>query len=764
MMEEDTKNQWTVKHSENTFKYLLNDLIPQIKLIIEQAHDIQTVEYTGLLELAREQERQVQQKSFKMVVVGSMKCGKSTFLNCILQATIFPENTVPETTAQVAIIHCTNLTVPQLYSVNEDGSQKDCLVQGEQEIYNYLKDFNSYLQKLDSIPSTPSPNGFPDCRQLLLKAHIPALTCFNSDFITFSLMDTSGFNEATQSLLQTADAIVYLLDINRFGGNDEFQLLSDIVKLRSDLLKDHRFYFLYNKADITRLMDGSLDENEFQNNRDYVCSQLQKISPQALEIEQKNSYAISSLEFITSTLLLSGKVNHLPRNHYNWIASKMFGAMHRIPKNFPRVIEETDRQFLEDMKRNSNIGEVENNLFEAITLQAPRLFAITTISSLKVIVKEMADSLKIHLKSVMEDQKYLKTLIQLLHDALFQIQDSKNDMMKELIKFQKDYTQNHENIAIHLKDTLILEITKLLDKVSTSYENQNIANEETLKEMKFCWERIASIIADHKTQADHELHKTIHKYDKSCREIVFQFIKNRMIGTLKKSFPSKDFSEIVNQLKDVPALSYHPKKTCEADQIDLDAIRSGSVYNFEETITQTTATIKPATYEKRSRTIGTIGRSTVIGFLVGLFIAVTVGGPITTILGSLLGAFLSTPRKMEHYDVEVEKAETIYEEKTETVQRFKIDYVKIRGAFEYAIRTQVHDSFKRCLQEEGTFAFELIQRNVQEQYINQIKRLQEGLQNDLNKNNLNILQALRDDCNLLEEKLSQPIELIIPLN
>ncbi len=441
--------------------------------------------------------------------------------------------------------------------------------------------------------------------------------------------------------------------------------------------------------------------------------------------------------------------------------------MHRIPKNFPQVSEETDRQFLEDMKRNSNIGEVENNLFEAITLQAPRLFAISTISSLKVIVKAMSDNLKIHVKSVIEDQKYLETLIQLLHDALFHIQDSKNDMMKELIKFQKDYTQNYENIAIHLKDTLILEITKLFDKVSISYENQNIANEETVKEMKFCWERISSIIGDHKTQADYELDKTIQKYDRSCREIIFQLIKNRMIGTLKKSFPNKDFNEIVNQLKDVvPALSYQAKEICEADKIDLDAIRSGSIYNVEETITQTIATIKPATYEKRPIVIaGTIGRSTVIGFLVGLFIAVTVvGGPITTILGSLLGAFLGTPRKMEDDNVEVEKAETIYEEKIETVQRFKIDYVKIRGAFEYAIRTHVHDSFKRCLQEEGTYAFELIQRNVQEQYINQIKRLQERLQNDLHKNNLNMLEALRDDCNTLEEKLSQPIELIIPPN
>ncbi len=88
-------------------------------------------------------------------------------------------------------------------------------------------------------------------------------------------------------------------------------------------------------------------------------------------------------EYLASTFLLTGKVHRLPRNHYNWITCKMFGSMNGIPNNFPEIIEEKDRDYLEYRKRNSSIAQVERNIFEALTLQAPRLFATTIVSSLK---------------------------------------------------------------------------------------------------------------------------------------------------------------------------------------------------------------------------------------------------------------------------------------------------------------------------------------------------------------------------------------------
>lgn len=57
--------------------------------------------------------------------------------------------------------------------------------------------------------------------------------------------------------------------------------------------------------------------------------------------------------------------------------------MNGIPNNFPEIIEEKDRDYLEYRKRNSSIAQVERNIFEALTLQAPRLFATTIVSSLK---------------------------------------------------------------------------------------------------------------------------------------------------------------------------------------------------------------------------------------------------------------------------------------------------------------------------------------------------------------------------------------------
>lgn len=192
-----TIKQWTVKQTGNISKYFLNDLIPQIKSMIEDVYKVQDKQKTKLHKLLGEKERLIEQKSFKVAVISPIKCGKSTFLNCILQASILSEDTLPKTAALMSIVHCANLAIPQLYSVNEKGLQNDYLAEGEQDIHNYLADFNTYVREFNENPSTPNPRGFPDCRQLLLKAHIPALNHFNSDSFTFSLIDIPDFINST---------------------------------------------------------------------------------------------------------------------------------------------------------------------------------------------------------------------------------------------------------------------------------------------------------------------------------------------------------------------------------------------------------------------------------------------------------------------------------------------------------------------------------------------------------------------------------------
>lgn len=522
------------------------------------------------------------------------------------------------------------------------------------------------------------------------------------------------------------------MDITKFDVNDEFQVFSDVVKLRYDLVKDNRFFFFYNKAD--KLEDGSFDENTYGKARNFVRGLLKEINPKMVEMEQRISCPISSREYLASTFLLTGKIHRLPRNHYNWITCKMFGSMNGIPNNFPEVIEEKDRDYLEYRKRNSSIAQVERNIFEALTLQAPRLFATTIVSSLNRIVQEMSDNLRIRVKAMNEDRRDVEKLIKRLIDSLLQIQNSKNDFTVGIKAFQEDFIQKNEEIAVVLTDELVSEISKILDKdndsVSISYETRKEALEAALQELKPYMDRVSFTVAHYKRQADYELSNTIQKCDLSCQRIASRLIKNIISESLKESFPKKDFSEIIDQLQYVPELSYQPRVTWEAVKIDLDAMKLISVSSFEERISK-------KLFKRKAS-----------GFPVN---------PVGTVVGEICLAVLNV----------------MTEDGTETVTRFKVNYAEMKVTFEEAIWTNVHNSFKRCLAEEGEKFFQLIQRRVQVQYFDRIKRLQEGLQGDLNKRNSNFqhqdsmiahLEALRVKCDNLKETLSQPIELIIPSN
>eukprot|EP01040_Poterioochromonas_malhamensis_P015479 gene15479-17326_t len=263
---EETVHQWTSNQTENTSQYFLECLIPKFKELIQAYEDRielkaeqKTEPSTELnaelkAELSKrleELESQVRQKSFKVSVVAPVKCGKSTFLNCILRASILPEDPLPETAVLVSIIHRANLAVPQLFSVNEDGSVKDCLVEGVQAIYSYLKGFNQYVRERKKSPSLPNPRGFPDCSQLLLKAQIPELNTFNSDFVTFSVVDTPGYNEwGNNTVARDVDAILYLLDMNKPGEESEYKYLSEIVQSTFD-------FWISTRALLSILTDSS---------------------------------------------------------------------------------------------------------------------------------------------------------------------------------------------------------------------------------------------------------------------------------------------------------------------------------------------------------------------------------------------------------------------------------------------------------------------------------------------------------------------------
>ncbi|QCQ04651.1 hypothetical protein FAX13_08525 [Ligilactobacillus animalis] len=187
-------------------------------------------------------------KSFRLAVVGEFSSGKSTFLNAVLKKDLLKHGTV-ETTA--------TLTQIDNISSDEDDQTFDVLyVDGRKEAnipIERLEDYTSTSSKIVSVAD--------EVKKVILKTHI-----FDVDY-PISLIDTPGLNgiadnhrEKTIDEIKNAHACIYLMQVRGINKAD-----AEFIRYLCDYQKN--ILFVQNFIDELHELEGESPEQKIAAQR-----------------------------------------------------------------------------------------------------------------------------------------------------------------------------------------------------------------------------------------------------------------------------------------------------------------------------------------------------------------------------------------------------------------------------------------------------------------------------------------------------------------
>lgn len=202
----------------------------------------------------------VSHSTFRVLVVGEYKTGKSTFLNALLRRVVLPMDVVPCTGVVAEIVHSKtprievhfNEPLPPYYSANLPSDLRKHLetaqrVRGIPPWEPTVRDETELVTRLEQLTTI---EGGKKLRQLVRKVRLGTPLAHLCNERT-ELVDSPGLNEdpsrtaQTLNYLESADCVVFLLDAQR--------LLSISEKAAVDQIhaaKHRDIHFVVNKFDV----------------------------------------------------------------------------------------------------------------------------------------------------------------------------------------------------------------------------------------------------------------------------------------------------------------------------------------------------------------------------------------------------------------------------------------------------------------------------------------------------------------------------------
>mmetsp|Transcript_9130 Transcript_9130/g.24065 ORF Transcript_9130/g.24065 Transcript_9130/m.24065 type:complete len:732 (+) Transcript_9130:125-2320(+) len=354
----DDGERWAEQHT-NHMSTALQDLLSKAQSAVSSVKDADESLFgpgDAALQLLAHVERRTRAKCFSVCVVGMMKTGKSTFLNNLLECPLYPEDVLPETAAVISTLHDDAAEQPSLYTAR-DGT---LLAVGTERVYSRVRELNTQIRGGAGIDT-----------QYKLRARVPRLRDRLSG-VNLEIFDTPGANEANEvvevtarEVIERADVLVIILDITRIGTLDDERYLSQLVRLRPDMLMDRRIFILLNKADRVRY-----NPNTIRDATERVRGFLQRIDPALAAFEIR---ALSSMDYAFGS---EGLRDAVSPEHAEDFHTALFGRQEPRP-----LSEMTDE--LNTLVMHSRYLEVERAVLDRLTLRAPRLFAQAMLGAIQ---------------------------------------------------------------------------------------------------------------------------------------------------------------------------------------------------------------------------------------------------------------------------------------------------------------------------------------------------------------------------------------------
>lgn len=421
-------------HSHTPESVLLDTLFPAVHKAAQETGTLgENVEAT--LKDLEYYKLRLLEPDLKIVIVGLVKGGKSTFNNTILEGIpALPTNILPET---VGVVYIQDLDPsdtknrpwsmgqtyppqpadepPMLLFTKDNASRckrtepwpnqrRLALACGCKDIRAFLHSANRQAREGGSNQGIPS--------ELVLRSPLPwvrgipvpitfvdspganesHLTCVQPIGMSFFLRLVLELIPLVRKLLSEADMLLYVLDVTQLGSTDEHHLLMDVANCAPPILRNlqSRGFFLLNKMDRTPASADDLDNPNVKKYREQTQKFLRQITVDGkpFEVPLDRIIPISAEHgYLAKALIRSRSLLNCPEDEQDRLV-KMFFGVRMTPRKVlgdPNLHQEL-LDGISDVFLRSNCGLVDDIIKKFLTDQAHPLMIQSLSSRLQEIL------------------------------------------------------------------------------------------------------------------------------------------------------------------------------------------------------------------------------------------------------------------------------------------------------------------------------------------------------------------------------------------
>lgn len=369
---------------------------------------------------------------FTISVFGTMKAGKSTFINSLIGDDLMPNQNEA----------CTLTTTEIIYERVNDSKIIKQYKSGKQEVIEGKELSKEFHKEVKLSRETNSNEKF----KYIVKHNIEAVGNQESS-IKFTIVDTPGYNEMEglgverREIEETFDEelkrtayIIYVFDYKDYKSQENIEILEKIKNIRPDIIKNNKISFVINKIDLMGYKDRSIDE---------VINDI-KMMLNSLSFGKHDIFDISSKKALFARMIHNGKnINEYKKEIDNMtpmISKEIYGEVYdvKVSKN------ELEKILLAE----SGITKIEDKVIKNLFLNAENELELSIKSAEEEIKTEILSSIENTLKKYKEEvsiynkkQEQKKYKCEILDDCKNKLKEFEHLINEELCIPSKEETQ-----------------------------------------------------------------------------------------------------------------------------------------------------------------------------------------------------------------------------------------------------------------------------------------------------------------------------------
>ncbi len=504
------------------------------------------------INIIKEEMNKLENNEFTISIIGTMKAGKSTFINALIGKEVLPHRDTPMTTIPTKVSHKHGNKNPIL-KINDFNYLNNLIKELEKKSnpkkkfekiknqYKGNKEIFEILQYINDIFREAQLNQIDiDWQRYKQSEKLPTIEVEffllqGNNNVNFSLIDTPGPNEnnmdqlkeLSESYTNNSSAVMLIIDYTKMNGKEGEELKIQL-KEAFGLIKNENVFLIVNKFD-----EYKKSNSQFKNEDDLKQFIIKNFLDNRKNIKNEQIFPISARDAFYANWGLNNldKLLEMQENEILNIFIENIIGNKRTWNKIKNDISEI-KEYCEDAKNESKFDNVQKLLINLFNESNDKILEVS-ITKAEEIFNKTKQYLDEEIKNYEKNQEQLADEIKKIKLEIKDLKKVFKQLKKNLEKEIKDKMDFLNNDIEKLQEKTIKEILKKLDKTDEE-------NDEKIRWLNIFFNFENDIIIK-KTLSDKE---TAEQFLENLKFQISDLVKKNI-----KNFDEEKITSIVNELK-----------------------------------------------------------------------------------------------------------------------------------------------------------------------------------------------------------------------